>query len=205
MRTAILMPGCFALCLKVIDNPVMATFAAFGSIASLLLVDFRGTIRDRVQSQAALVIVGVALVGLGTLCSRSDVAAVVAMALLGVAIIFSGVVSSVLAGASTSLLLAFILPVSLIGPASQIPDRLAGWGIAGGLSVIAVGLLWPAPVVDPLRDAAIAACRALGAALRVDGGRDHWAEGGPVTAESGPVAVEGGPVAAEPAEVTACR
>ena len=48
------------------------------------------------------------------------------------AVIFSGVASSVLAGATTSLLLAFILPVSLTGPVSSIPDRLAGWGLAAG-------------------------------------------------------------------------
>ncbi len=169
VRAAILMPGSFALCVRVIDNPTTATFAAFGSISMLLLVDFRGTIRDRMQSQAALVLVGAVLVCVGTLCSRSDVAAVAAMGIVGVAIIFSAVVSSVLAGATTSLLLGFILPVSLVGPASQIPDRVAGWGIAGGLSVLAVGLLWPAPVVDPLRGAATTACGALGARLRRPG------------------------------------
>ena len=169
VRAAILMPGSFALCLKVIGDPAMATFAAFGSISMLLLVDFRGTMRDRLQSQAALVLVGAALVCVGTLASRSDVAAAVAMSVVGIAIIFSGVVSSVLAGATTSLLLGFILPVSLPGAASSIPDRLAGWGIAGGLSVLAVGLLWPAPLRDPLRGAAAVACRALAACLRARG------------------------------------
>ena len=169
-RSAILMPGAFALTLKVIGNPVMAPFAAFGAISTLLLVDFRGPMRDRVRSQAALVLVGAALTALGTLCSRSDVAAVAAMTLLGIAIIFAAVVSSVLAGATTSLLLSFILPVSLPGPASQIPERLAGWGISGGLSVLAVALLWPAPATDPLGGASAAACRALAACLRA--GRD---------------------------------
>src|SRR6476619_4943814 len=44
-------------------------------------------------------------------------------------ILFAGVVSSVLAAATTTLLLAFILPVSLPGMASSIPDRVAGWGL----------------------------------------------------------------------------
>src|SRR6266699_1921587 len=47
------------------------------------------------------------------------------------AMLFAGVVSSVLAGASTALLLAFILPVTVPAPMSAVPDRLAGWGLAG--------------------------------------------------------------------------
>src|SRR5262249_37203605 len=61
--------------------------------------------------------------------------------------------------------LAFILPVSLPGPLSTIPDRLAGWGLASGAALTAIVLLWPAPVRNPLRAAAIDACRALAARL----------------------------------------
>jgi hypothetical protein len=52
-------------------------------------------------------------------------------------IAFAGVASSVLAVATQTLLLSFILPVSLAGPASSIPDRLAGWGHRVG--VLAAG------------------------------------------------------------------
>jgi uncharacterized membrane protein YccC len=176
VRTAIVMPGVFALCLKVIGNPVMAPFAAFGAISTLLLVDFRGTITDRARSQSALVVAGAALVCVGTLCSRSTVAAVVAMAVLGTVISFAGVVSATLTAATAPLLLGFILPVSLPGAASQIPDRIAGWGLAGGLSVLAVCLLWPAPVADPLRSAVLAAARALAACLRGDEDRETAAQ-----------------------------
>jgi uncharacterized membrane protein YccC len=169
VRAAIIMPGSFALCLKVIGNPAMAAFAAFGAIATLVLVDFRGTIGDRARSQISLVIGCVVLVCLGTLCSRSTVSAVLVMALLGAVIVFSAVVSSVFAGATTALLLAFILPVSLPGPVSEIPDRVAGWGMSGALSVLAVCLLWPAPVADPLRAAVLRTARALLACLRAPG------------------------------------
>ena len=100
VRAAIVMPGSFALCLHVIHNPVMAPFAAFGAIATLLLVDFRGSRFDRLRSQAALIVLDAVLVAIGTLCSRSTVLAVVAMAVLGFLIIFAGVVSSTLAGAT---------------------------------------------------------------------------------------------------------
>ena len=53
-RAAIVMPAMFALGDKVIGNPTVATFAAFGSFAMLLLVDFSGPMRERLQAQASL-------------------------------------------------------------------------------------------------------------------------------------------------------
>ncbi len=167
-RTAIVMPAMFALGEEVIGNPVLATFAAFGSFAMLLLVDFDGPMRERLQAQAALALTGCAFVCLGTLVSQNVWLAAGATALVGFGVIFVGVVSSVLAGTSTSLLLAFILPVTVSGPVSSIPDRVAGWGMAAGAALIAVGLLWPAPTRGPLRSAAIAACSALAARLRAE-------------------------------------
>ena len=64
-RTAIIMPGLFALSIEVIGNAQVATFAAFGSIALLMLVDFPGPMRARLHAQAAFSIVGVIFVCLG--------------------------------------------------------------------------------------------------------------------------------------------
>ncbi len=168
MRAAIVMPGLFALGDKALGEPVVATFMAFGSFAMLLLVDFPGPVGDRVRDQAALVLACGVLICLGTLASRSTTAAAIVMALVAFAVLFLGSVSSVLAGASTALLLAFILAVSLPAGASAIPDRLAGWGIAGGVSLFAIALLWPAPVRNPVRGGATEACRALAARLRAE-------------------------------------
>jgi hypothetical protein len=167
-RTAIVMPAMFALGKEAIGNTTVGTFAAFGSFAMLLLVDFAGPMRARLQAQAALAVTGAVFVSIGTLASQTTWLAAVAMTVVGFGVLFAGVVSSVLAGATTSLLLSFILPVSLPGPASEIPERLAGWGLAGGAALLAVGLLWPAPVRDPVRKQALAACRALAARLRDD-------------------------------------
>jgi len=167
-RTAIVMPGMFALGDYVIGNPEVATFGAFGAFAMLLLVDFSGPLATRLQAEAALAVAGGLLVCLGTLASQRAWLAAVAMAVVGFAVIFAGVVSSVLAGATTALLLAFILPVSLAAPVSSVPDRLAGWGLASAAALAAVALLWPAPARDPLRAASDAACRALAARLRAE-------------------------------------
>ncbi len=182
-RTAIVMPAMFALGDEVIGNPVIATFAAFGSFAMLLLVDFGGRMRDRLRAQALLAVAGAVFVTIATFASHSVVVAAIAMALVGFAVLFAGVVSSVLAGATTSLLLAFILSVSLAGPNSQVPDRLAGWGLAAGAAWLAVALLWPAPARDPLRDRAIVAAGAIAARLRSDAAVSLGGAGAPTAAE----------------------
>jgi uncharacterized membrane protein YccC len=159
------MPAVFAFCEQVIGNATLALFAAFGSFAMLVLVDFHGPMLNRLRDQATLVVACCALICLGTLVSQSAWLAAVTMAAVGFLVIFVGVVSSVLAGAATALLLAFVLPATLSAPLSSLPDRLAGWAMAGAASVIAIGLLWPAPVRGSLPSAATAACRALAARI----------------------------------------
>jgi uncharacterized membrane protein YccC len=167
-RTAIVMPGLFALGDKVFTNAEIATFSAFGAFAMLLLVDFGGPMRERLQAQAGLAVVGGAFICVGTLASRSAWIAALTMAVISFAVLFAGVVSSVLAGATTALLLSLILPITVKAPNSAIPDRLAGWGLASAASLVAVALLWPSPTRYPLRGPAAAACRALAARLRGD-------------------------------------
>jgi uncharacterized membrane protein YccC len=167
-RTAVVMPVLFAFCTIVIGDAQVATFAAFGSFAMLLLADFGGTMRERVQSQIGLAVAGAVLVCLGTLASTPVWLAAVAMAVVAFVVLFVGAVSSVLASASTSLLLAFILPVSLPGDALSVLPRLAGWGLAAVVGIVAIVVLWPAPPRDPLRAASARACRALAKRLRAD-------------------------------------
>jgi uncharacterized membrane protein YccC len=119
-----------------------------------------------VLAQASLGVSCAVLICLGTLCSQATWLAVLGMAVVAFVVVFAGVVSSVLAGATTSLLLAFILPVSFPGPVSSIPDRVAGWGLAAAASLLAISLLWPSPVRNPVRSAAIDGCRALATRLR---------------------------------------
>jgi hypothetical protein len=165
-RAAIVMPGLFALAIKVIGNPTIAAFAAFGSFSMLLLASFTGPMIDRVRAQIALAVCGAVFVTIGTLVSTVDWLAAIVTAAIAFAVLFAGVVSSVLASATTALLLSLILPVSLPGAASTIPDRLAGWGLAAGAAVLAITLLWPSPARDQLRGPAVASCRALAARLR---------------------------------------
>ena len=127
-RAAILMPLLFAFADKVISNPAVAVFAAFGSFASLVLVDFGGPMGDRLRAQASFAAVGAVFVCVGTLASRSAWLAAAAMGVVGFCVLFAGAVSSVLASATVGLLLAFILPVCLKGPASPGPGQAGGVG-----------------------------------------------------------------------------
>ena len=122
------MPAMFALGDKVIGNPVMSYFIAFGSFAMFLLVDFSGSRIDRARSQTLLGIACAVMICLGTLASRIDRAGRDRHVRPGLRVLFSGVVSSVIASATTPLLLAFILPVRLPGPHRRSPSGLPAGG-----------------------------------------------------------------------------
>ncbi|MGW7424055.1 FUSC family protein [Streptomyces sp. NPDC054813] len=194
-RTALVMPALFALCGEVFHNPTMASFAAFGTFSMLLLVDYSGPMVERLQAQAALAVAWLALNCVGTLAAADIRLAVAATVVVGFVILFAGVVSSVLAGSSTALLLAFVLPVSAPVPLSQLPDRLAGAGLAAVVALPAIALMWPRPVADPLSAPAAAVCRAAAGYLRArasapapDGSvpfADHCRAAAQITAQTG--------------------
>jgi uncharacterized membrane protein YccC len=167
-RTAILMPALFAFGFYVVGDSDFALFCAFGSIAMLLFVGFGGSIRERLQAQAALAVAGAVFVCLGTLAASPVWIGALSMAAVAFLVLFVGTVSDVLASASTALLLTFILPVTLPGGIHTLLPRLAGWGTASVVALAAIALLWPAPVRMPLRTSAAAASRALAARLRAD-------------------------------------
>jgi uncharacterized membrane protein YccC len=160
-RAAIVMPSVFAFADKVIGNPQTAIFAAFGSFAMLVLVDFTGPMRSRFVAYLALACVGAGNIVLGTFCSRSAWLAAAAMAVVGFAILFSGVINGYFAAAATSALLTFILPVTIPVSFSEVPARLAGWGLAAAAAICAHMLLWPARPRATLRSDAARACGAL--------------------------------------------
>jgi uncharacterized membrane protein YccC len=167
-RAAIVMPVVFAIADTVIGNPTIATFAAFSALSTLLFVDFGGSMRERLAQHAGLVLTGAALVCVGTLASQEVWLAAAVALVIGFGILFAGVVSSVLAGATTALLVGLVLPVTLPGPVDSIPDRLAGWLMAGAASLLAIAVLWPAPTREPLRLSTAQACALLARRLRAE-------------------------------------
>jgi uncharacterized membrane protein YccC len=161
VRAAIVMPAVFAFADKVIGDPQVATFAAFGSFAILVLVEFGGPLRGRVIAYLSLACAGAANITIGTLCSRSAWLAAGAMAVIGFLILFSGVISGYVAAGGTAALLTFILAAMVPAPASSVPARLAGWALAAAAGIAAQLLIWPLRVDAPLRSDAARATRAL--------------------------------------------
>lgn len=166
VRGAIVVPTSLALTIGVVGNPGMATFAVFSSFALLILVDIPGPLVQRLTNYFLLALACAVLIVPATVFSQHVWTATLSMAIVGFAIVFLGVVSSVLVASTTALLLAWILPVTTAGSVGQIPERLAGWGIGSGLSLIALAVVWPAPDSDPLRRKAGDACHALADRIR---------------------------------------
>ena len=160
-RAAIVMPAMFALADQVIKQPQTAIFAAFGSFAVLVLVDFGGSPRTRLTAYLSLAVAGVVLIVAGTLCSGNAWLAAGAMAVVGFGILFSGVINGYFGAATTAAILLFVLPVAVPAPVSAIPWRLAGFGLAAGAGICAVMLLWPPRRQATLSSDAARACLAL--------------------------------------------
>ncbi len=151
VRAAIAMPAVFAIAHVYFSSPQVSLFAAFGSFALLLLVEFTGPVRVRFRSYLALFVVGSVFIAVGTAVSTNKVGAVIAMGVVGFAVLFAGIVAPGAATASTAALLTFVLPVAVAQPASAIGDRLLGWALAGGACITACHVLWPPPWHDDLR------------------------------------------------------
>jgi uncharacterized membrane protein YccC len=165
VRAAIVVPGAFAIGLEVFDLPQMALFAAFGAIGMLVFVDFGGTRQERFLAYLATLLVGALTISLGTLCSHTTWLAVVMALLVGFAVLFSGVIDGYAAAASLVLILTFVIAAMVQADPGEIPDRLAGWGVAGLFSLIAIFGLWPARPPDQLRRGGAAALDKLAALL----------------------------------------
>jgi uncharacterized membrane protein YccC len=178
LRAAIVIAGVFAFADKVIGNPSMALFAAFGSVALLILVQFTGPPRTRLLAYLALGCVGAAFYTLGTPCSRNPWLATAAMVVVGFVTLFSGVFSGYFSAGASAAILTFVLPATVPAANSAIPDRLAGWGLAAGAAICALMLLWPDRQSADLHREAADALRSVADVLDADS--DQLAERGRV-------------------------
>src|SRR5919204_20437 len=170
-RAAIVMPGVFAFADQVIGKPQTSLFAAFGSFAVLVLVEFGGRWRTRLVAYLAFSAVGVVLITLGTLCSRDAWLAAGATGVVGFLTLFSGALNGYLAAAATGAILLFVLPANIPAPNSAIPDRLLGFALAAGVGTMASLLLWPPRRRASLRRSVAAAMRSVVELIDAEPGR----------------------------------
>jgi hypothetical protein len=71
LRAVLVVPALFAVADQLFGNLQMATYAAFGGFATLVLSSFGGTRRDKAVAHAGLALTGTVLVVIGTLVSSS--------------------------------------------------------------------------------------------------------------------------------------
>jgi uncharacterized membrane protein YccC len=136
-------PGLFALCHEVFANVQMATFAAFGGFATLVLVTFAGTRRDKLVAHAALAVTGSVLLTIGTAVNGSVLIAAIVTVPVTFAVFFAGLAGPNAASGAIAAMLPYVLPASSPGTMSMVPDRLAGWWLASVVGTTAVLLLSP--------------------------------------------------------------
>jgi uncharacterized membrane protein YccC len=165
IRAAIVVPAAFAIGLKVFDQPQMALFGAFGSIGFLVFVDFGGSRMERFLAYLGLLLACTLTISIGTVCSHTTWLAVAVMLLVGFGVLFAGVVDGYIAAGSLVLILTFVIASMVQADAGEIPLRLAGWGVAGALSLVAIFGLWPSRPPDRLRRGGAAALDKLAALL----------------------------------------
>jgi uncharacterized membrane protein YccC len=164
-RATLVMAGLFAISDELIGNLQVATFAAFGSFATLVLSSFAGTRRDKLVAHALLALAGSALLTIGTAVTSSTALAALVTVPVTFAVFFAGVAGPNAASGATGALLAYVLPAASPGSVAMIPDRLAGWWLASVAGTAAVLLLSPRPEGDALRAAVSKMAGALAAEI----------------------------------------
>ena len=160
-RATIVIPGLFAISLKVIGNPQMTIFATFGAFGTLVMTSFGGTRRDKATAHLGLAVAGSVALTIGTLVSGSAWLAAIMTVPVAFAIYFAGSAGPNASSGVTACLLAYILPVASVGTPGLLGWRLAGWWLASVVGTAAVLLLSPRSPGDRLRAQAAAVATAL--------------------------------------------
>jgi hypothetical protein len=148
VRAMVCVCGLFAFTDKVIANPQIATFAAFGGFATLVLASFAGTWRDKLLAHLARAIAGSVLLSIATIVSSSTLIAVIVTVPVTFAVFFAGITGPNAASGVTGALLAYVLPAASAGTISMVPDRLIGWWLASVVGTAAVLLTSPRSAGD---------------------------------------------------------
>ena len=160
-RTAVVLPVLLVVTSKVMGNPQMATYAAFGTFANLVLASFSGSRRNKLVAHLGLGLVGSILLSAGTAVRASTAAAGVVTLVVTFVVLLAGVTGPNAAAGGLAAMLAYVLSAASPGSAAMIPSRLEGWWLATAVAAVLVVLTSPRAADDRLRAMAATSARAL--------------------------------------------
>jgi uncharacterized membrane protein YccC len=177
LRATVVVGGCFAFSVEVLENLQVALFAAFGGFSTLVLVSFAGTWQEKLRAHIGLAVAGSVLLTIGTAVNAHTLLAVLVTLPVAFCVFYAGVAGPNAAGALAGALLVYVLPAASPGTFSMVPDRLAGWWLASVAGTLAVLTLSPPAPPDPVRRTCAVLARGLAdcldAALAGTAGDDH--------------------------------
>ncbi len=162
-RTAVVMSASFLVGIHVVGNAQFAVVATFSAAAVLGIADFSGSRGQRLRVTVVTLLVGAALLALGTAVSTDTIAASATMFVVTFAVSFSAVFSGYFAAASSAVVVFYVVATGVEGPTSVIAPREAGLAFGGALSLLAAGWLWPSRVTAESRVALARVYRELAA------------------------------------------
>jgi len=167
LRAVLVIPTLFAFTTHVVKNPQMATFAAFGGFATLVLASFGGARKDKLAAHFGLALTGTVLIVLGTavstptsMAAKSAIAAAVTL-VVAFCVLFAGMAGPNAASGATAAMLTFVLPAASKGAMSMVPSRLEGFWLVSAVGTLAVLVLSPRPAGDRIRASAANSATAL--------------------------------------------
>jgi uncharacterized membrane protein YccC len=165
-RAAIVMSVAFFIGHFGFDNDQLTVLATFTGAALVGMADFTGDRPQRLLATFITLAVGFPLVALGTAVSLHTVAATVVMFVVALVIAFGAVFSGYFAAGANAAIVFFVVAVGIPGSTHEIPPRLAGVALGGGLSLLASAWLWPCHAVSNSRGSLAAVYRGLADAVR---------------------------------------
>ena len=172
-----MMSTAFLIGAHVVDNSQFAVIAAFTAAALLGIADFSGTRAQRLRVTAATAATGAVLLALGTAVSNNTVAAAITMFAVTLVVGFTAVFSGYFTAASSAVIVFYVVGTGVEGPVSVIPAREAGLAVATGMSLLAIGWLWPSRSDGACRTSLAAAYEVLAEGVGDLG--DHFDSGVP--------------------------
>lgn len=164
LRAAIAVPVAAWLGAVAVGSPGAAAFAALGTVGLLITTDFAGPWRLRLGSYLTSGIAGTVIIAIGWACAQPVWLALLATAIVGFAISFTGVMRGGLALGAPALLVVYLVAINLGGPDDALGEYLVGWWLAVAVSTLTALLVLPR---DRRLDVRGAVARCLDAAAGV--------------------------------------